>query len=472
MEDWLFYKEKGNKEYTEGNYKSAIELYDKAISKLLLKKEINSNQDILYSNVAQCYIQLNNLDKAIEFLLKATDINPMNIKSNKRLFNCYLKLGRFKEAILYNKRCENIDKDNVNIHQEDDKLLNYVSKIDSNLKNLSNSEVWDKCEIQANELLKYCDSYFEIKLIYIESLLKQGKIVQGSEYIKDKLSENEKKNEYVIYLSALSLYYSGKYEKSRSLLSCILKLNSKYKSKYEKLSSILEIIDEIKGVANKAFTDGKYDEAIDKYLVIIKLDPSNRNFISTIYANIALCKMKKHRYNEAHEYINLSISNNESYIKAYYRRALINIELSEYSEAEKDLKKILELEPSNKDAKFKLEELEMEKEKRKRKDYYRILDISATASESDIRQAYKKLAAKWHPDKNSSDEITLNKAKKMFEEITEAYDVLGNISKRRKYDLGQNYNHNNDEESSYSNDGLDKEFINKRAEEIYYGKKK
>lgn len=34
MEDWLVYKEKGNKEYSEGNYKSAIELYDKAISKI------------------------------------------------------------------------------------------------------------------------------------------------------------------------------------------------------------------------------------------------------------------------------------------------------------------------------------------------------------------------------------------------------------------------------------------------------
>lgn len=396
----------------------------------------------------------------------------MNVKSNKRLFNCYFKLGKFKDAILYNKRCENIDKDNLKIHQEDDKLLNYVSKIDTNLKNLSITEFWDKCEIQALEILKYCDSYFDVKLIYIESLLKQGKLTEGSLYIKDKLTEMEKKNEYVLYLTALSFYYLGKYEKSKSLISLVLKSSSINKNKYEKLSSILEIIEEIKSVANKAFTDGKYEEAIEKYLVIVKLDPTNKNFISTIYANIALCKMKKHRYIEALEFINLSITNNASYIKAYYRRALINIELTEYSEAEKDLKIILDLEPGNKDAKYKLEELEMEKEKRKRKDYYRILDISATATESDIRQAYKKLAAKWHPDKNSSDELTLNKSKKMFEEITEAYDILGNISKRRKYDLGQNYNHNNDDESSYSNDGIDKEYINKRAEEIYYGKKK
>ena len=53
------------------------------------------------------------------------------------------------------------------------------------------------------------------------------------------------------------------------------------------------------------------------------------------------------------------------------------------------------------------------------KSYYEILEISEDASEADINKAYRKLALKWHPDKNPDEE-----AKKCFIEISEAYQVL------------------------------------------------
>ena len=66
-----------------------------------------------------------------------------------------------------------------------------------------------------------------------------------------------------------------------------------------------------------------------------------------------------------------------------------------------------------------------------RKDYYKILEISCDASPSDIRRAYRKLALKYHPDKNKSPNAT-----KKFQDIGEAYSVLSDATKRRRYDLG------------------------------------
>jgi hypothetical protein len=66
-----------------------------------------------------------------------------------------------------------------------------------------------------------------------------------------------------------------------------------------------------------------------------------------------------------------------------------------------------------------------------RKDYYKILDISREASQSDIKRAYRKLALKYHPDKNKSPDAT-----KKFQDIGEAYSVLSDSAKRRRYDLG------------------------------------
>jgi curved DNA-binding protein len=71
------------------------------------------------------------------------------------------------------------------------------------------------------------------------------------------------------------------------------------------------------------------------------------------------------------------------------------------------------------------------------KDYYKILGVSKNASESEIKKAYRKLANKYHPDKNKGDKV----AEEKFKEINEAYEVLKDKEKRAIYDrLGSQYN--------------------------------
>lgn len=64
--------------------------------------------------------------------------------------------------------------------------------------------------------------------------------------------------------------------------------------------------------------------------------------------------------------------------------------------------------------------------------YYELLNLERTASPTDIKKAYKKLAVKWHPDKNPGDP---EGAGEMFKLIAEAYEVLSNPETRKKYDL-------------------------------------
>ena len=70
------------------------------------------------------------------------------------------------------------------------------------------------------------------------------------------------------------------------------------------------------------------------------------------------------------------------------------------------------------------------------KDYYRTLGVDKTATGKELKQAYRKLARKHHPDVNPGDSA----AEGRFKEVTEAYEVLGNTKTRRKYDeLGANW---------------------------------
>ena len=65
-----------------------------------------------------------------------------------------------------------------------------------------------------------------------------------------------------------------------------------------------------------------------------------------------------------------------------------------------------------------------------KRDYYEVLGVSKTASPDEIKSAYRKLAMKYHPDRNPGDKA----AEEKFKEAAEAYDVLHDPAKRQKYD--------------------------------------
>ncbi len=77
------------------------------------------------------------------------------------------------------------------------------------------------------------------------------------------------------------------------------------------------------------------------------------------------------------------------------------------------------------------------------KNYYDILGVSKTAEENDIKKAYKRLAIKYHPDRNKGDKVSEEK----FKEVKEAYEIL---SDRKKRDMYDQYGHSAFTQSGYS----------------------
>mgnify|MGYP003520283117 FL=1 len=81
------------------------------------------------------------------------------------------------------------------------------------------------------------------------------------------------------------------------------------------------------------------------------------------------------------------------------------------------------------------------------KNYYEVLGISKTASADEIKKAYRNLAFKYHPDRNSGDKV----AEEKFKEINEAYDVLSDEKKRADYDsFGTSNSHYSGTNNSYN----------------------
>lgn len=169
--------------------------------------------------------------------------------------------------------------------------------------------------------------------------------------------------------------------------------------------------EDFKQKGNDAHKSGDNKTAVKHYTEGINQDPENKNTASVLYANRALAQMKLGNHREALTDLDRAIALNEKYAKAYLRRGDCKMELGDPQGATIDYQQANTLDPSL-GATKKINDAHKESKKASRKDYYKILDLQKTATEDEIKKAYRKLALKWHPDKNQETEE--KRVKKFF----------------------------------------------------------
>ena len=428
MSLWEAKKLKGNEEFKKNNYAAAVGLYTEGI-------QLAPSQDVLYSNRGLSYMNLNEPEKAKKDFSKAIELNPNNIKAMKRISYMLIQEGLLLEALIYLRKIRKIDREEPSILteiEECQKLIQYKRKLDDN--KIIND--WNKCYELSSKLIKRCNKCFEIKIIYLESMVNSYQIEEALSYYKNDFSPKEKQLENVQILIIKAYFNDGKYEKSKQLLLNFLS-NAKDSNLIEKIKKSPEKLEQTetpKEKANNYYKESKYTEAINIYNELLSLDNNNKIFNALILSTRSLCYYKNHElFNSLHD-INASIKLNDKYWKSFQRRANINIKLKYSEQAKDDLRRVLELDPSNKEARKLLEDILKEERKKGNRDLYTILWLSPNATFEEIRKEYKKLAFKWHPDRNSETEEKKIFAEKKFKEINAAYNILFDPNKREYYD--------------------------------------
>jgi DnaJ family protein C protein 7 len=351
----------------------------------------------------------------------------------------HMNLGNFGDCQAFQQKCVNLEP-KEQLHKTDLQSVKLLIMKYEDFEKSYGSKDFKTAETVGNDILLKSPDFVKVKLMVIESMLNNVKIPETISYISSKVPQDEKNQtpEFNYYL-ALALYYDGKYEKAKQIINIIMKNHEN--PKYNRLLEILQVIDVEKEKANEIFKKGEYPKAIEAYTKLLELDPDNKNFNSTILSNRALCHQKLGKSIEALADVNKAIVMNENYVKAHQRRGNINIDLKNFEEARYDFERVKTLDPSNPEVKKKLEECKRKEKEAKKKDYYKILELPNSASPEEIKKSYRKLAPKYHPDKNSAGtEEEMKQAEKMFKDVNEAYQVLSDPKKKAMFDNGTDPN--------------------------------
>lgn len=102
--------------------------------------------------------------------------------------------------------------------------------------------------------------------------------------------------------------------------------------------------------------------------------------------------------------LNKAVTLNPKYAKAFVKRGDVNQALGNHEEALRDYQTAHQIEPREFDVENKIKSAKVKAKEAAKKDYYKILGVDKNSTDDDIKKAYRKLALRWHPDRNQGSE--------------------------------------------------------------------
>ncbi|KAL5985796.1 DnaJ protein P58IPK B [Asimina triloba] len=166
---------------------------------------------------------------------------------------------------------------------------------------------------------------------------------------------------------------------------------------------------------------GKLRIAAEDFKGALALDPNHAAHNVHLYLGLCKVLVKLGRGKDALDSCTEALNINGELVEALAQRGEAKLLVEDWQGAVDDLNSATQMSPQDMTIREALMRAEKALKLSKRKDWYKILDVSKTASVAEIKRAYKKLALQWHPDKNVDNR---EEAEAKFQEIASAYEVI------------------------------------------------
>ncbi|KAG5676507.1 hypothetical protein PVAND_006338 [Polypedilum vanderplanki] len=419
-------KNSGNAEYKAQNYQAAYKFYSDAVG-------LCPDNPSYLGNRAACLMMLGNYKDALNDAKKSIQLDSKFEKGYLRAAKCCLLLGDLVQTEQTIKKFLEIDAHNTALKTEIQNLQQ-LRALEEKISQCYEKQDYRTCLFHIDSALKIAQACQRYKLLKAECLAMLGRMDEAND-IAIGIMKIDSTNCDAIYVRGLTLYYSDNLEKGIMHFERTLVLDPDHrKAKIMRTKS--KNLKDRKEEGNECFKTGKYREALAIYTEALNIDPLNKEINSKLFYNRALVNTKLGNLNDAVRDCTEAFKLNDKYVKAIVKRARCYYELENFEEAVKDYETALKLDKSI-EIKNALKDAKLQLKKSKRKDYYKILGINKSATEDEIKKAYRKRALIHHPDRhaNATDEEKKDQEKK-FKEVGEAYTILSDPAKRSRYDNG------------------------------------
>uniref|UniRef100_A0A8C6SZR1 DnaJ homolog subfamily C member 7 n=1 Tax=Neogobius melanostomus TaxID=47308 RepID=A0A8C6SZR1_9GOBI len=428
------FKEQGNAFYSNKDYSEAFNFYTKAI-------DACPKNASYYGNRAATLMMLFRFREALEDSQQAVRLDDCFMKGHLREGKCHLSLGNAMAASRSFQKVLELEPNNRDA-QHEHKNASTLTDLERMAELSFEKRDFRKVVYCMDRALALASACHRFKILKAECLALLGRYPEAQSVASDIL-RMDATNADALYVRGLCLYYEDCIDKAVQFFIQALRMAPDHE-KARLACRNAKALKAKKEEGNQAFKSYNYDAAYQLYTEALAIDPNNIKTNAKLYCNRATAGAKLKKLNQAIEDCTSAIKLDDTYIKAYLRRAQCYMDTEQYEEAVRDYEKVYQTEKTS-EHKHLLKSAQLELKKSKRKDYYKVLGVGKNATDDEIKKAYRKRALMHHPDRHSSATAEIQKEEeKKFKEVGEAFTVLSDPKKKTRYDNGHDLDNDGD----------------------------
>lgn len=408
---------------SEGNFEAAASYYVKVT-------EVEPQNAANYYKLSRLHARMGYLVDSLKDITKACEINPsQEYRSHKG--KILISLGRCEEA--------------TNLFQALTKENFVLKDISASLKDAMSCEKKIREATEAylagkwSRAVKFLDmalSHTE-QAINLQLMKAQAEYHLGDYYgtVSDTGKMLKSNNKYIqaYQLRGEAYFRLGEHTTALNHFRECLKLDPEHKGCKDGHKIIKNIMKKDKH-GDDFFSSGDYNEAINYWWQAMNVDFSHLSFVRPTLLKVVKAHTALGEHVSACLEAQKHVDDQES-IEGLFALGDAQVAAEKFKDAVNTFRRANNFTPNDrqKETQERLKKAEIALKQSNEKNYYKILGIPRNAKKRDVKKAYRDLALKWHPDKNSD----RKEAEKKFQDIGEAYEVLSDVELRDKYDRGE-----------------------------------
>ncbi|GKY97260.1 hypothetical protein MPSEU_000684400 [Mayamaea pseudoterrestris] len=400
-------------------------------------------------------------DKAISMLKRAIQLEPDNAINYHKLYKILSRRRNYMDALDAITQAATLDKAHASTKA---KLLVQLGQCDravaeyqSQQTNESDHDYQRALECQsviqrANEAYtqqRYAEAaaLYDAALQFVDLVAsdliwpRAQSLYYSSDYYgciseTGKLLKQHSNHVEAYYLRGSAFYQLGDLQNAAIHYRQGLKLDPEHKDCKQGHKLIKSIEKKLKK-ADEANDKRDFAGAAEHLQAAIDIDPGNRMLHRPNMLRLAKAYSNAEQHAQALAVIEQYLEEEET-IEGIYALGQAQQDAGQWEVAVHTFHRAVEFavdETQKKEAQEKLQQARVALKQSKEKNYYKILKVSRSATQKEIKKAYRELALRWHPDKVSAEDK--EQADSMFQDIGEAYEVLSDEELRAKFDRGE-----------------------------------